>query len=220
VAPAAGRAEQALRADSFVVIAYWGRRVSRLKRTAFGGHRMLHADTASMLGESLVEYLITAESCVGFVKDASWGQNQLGGCLGYPAAALLFCIADTIGSFHRGDAGFQVEVDGATVSIASAQQHLRVLNSAYYGQALSGADLNRLRDNYRNLLVHNAALAPDHFLLKDPANPAPFPHDGAHLCVNVSAFAHISRHAVESFLAKVNAVVPGSVQEAIIKLKT
>lgn len=64
----------------------------------------IRPDTASMLMESLPEYLFVAERCVRYQKDASWGPpHQVGGRLGYPAAVMLFCIVDTIGSFHRRD---------------------------------------------------------------------------------------------------------------------
>jgi hypothetical protein len=59
-----------------------------------------------MLRESLPEYLLVADWCVRYQKDASWGADQVGGRLGYPAAVMLFCIADTIGSFHRADNQF------------------------------------------------------------------------------------------------------------------
>lgn len=181
----------------------------------------IHSDTASMLQESLREYLYVADSCVRFQKDDSWGSGQTGGRLGYPAAVMMFCIADTIGSFHRGDKNFSVAVDGKLVTIQrQGFQHFYVLNSEYYGQSLSEAAINRLYANYRDLLVHNASLAPEHFLISNLSLPAAFAVVNGRLVVNIDGFLRISSGAVKLFLERVPTVVPGSSQEANIQKKT
>ena len=175
----------------------------------------IHPDTSNLLRESLPEFLQTAEHCIAFRKgSAEWGPEQAGGCFGYPGASLLFAIADTIGSFHRGRADFEVQVDGRPKRITSKGfQHLRVFNSGFYGLNLSGRVIRDLYSKYRNLLVHNASLAPEHFLFLGAEDDEPFPLDGDRVMVNVAGFLRISRGAVEDFLAHVDDIVPGSRQE-------
>jgi hypothetical protein len=126
-------------------------------------------DLKSLLRESVHEYLFVADYCVQFQKDSAWPQREVGGCLGYPAAVMLFSIVDTIGSFHQGDAGLNLVIDGKSRDIRNEGfQHFFILNSDYYGQSLEEAAIKKLYDNFRNLLVHNASLAPSNFLIKDP----------------------------------------------------
>src|SRR6267142_1660006 len=115
----------------------------------------IHPDLKSLLRESVREYLEVAEYCVSYRKDARWGTAQVGGCLGYPGAVMLFSIVDTIGSFHRGSTGISVVVDGKAVEIRKKGfQHFFILNSDYYGQHLDERTIKRLYNNFRNLLMH------------------------------------------------------------------
>ena len=180
----------------------------------------IHPDTASMLQESLREYLRVADWCVSYQKDESWGPEQVGGRLGYPAAVMMFCIADTIGSFHRGDRTFTVPVDGRSVTICrQGFQHFYVLNGEYYGESLSEAAIKRLYANFRDLLVHNAALAPEHVLVSAPHCGAAFPVIDGRQLVNIDGFLAITKSAVKHFLARVRTVVPGSPEEGNIRKK-
>ena len=79
----------------------------------------IHASTTSLLRESLPEFLEAARYCVEFSKNAGWGHGQGGGCLGYPAAALLFSIADSIGSYSS---GLAVSIDGKSTKIDSEKE--------------------------------------------------------------------------------------------------
>jgi len=100
----------------------------------------IHPDLKSLIRESLPEYLFVAEYCFRFRKDASWPQDQVGGCLGYPAAGILFSIVDTIGSFDRGS-DLTFVVDDTVHQIKSdGFQHFFVLNSVYYSQTLDEAE--------------------------------------------------------------------------------
>ncbi len=182
---------------------------------------MIHPDTISMLQESLPEYIRVAEWCVHFEKDALWGPGQAGGRLGFPAALILFSIVDAIGSFHRGNQDFTVLLDGHSASIRrQGFQHFYVLNSEYYGLGLSKAMIERLYANFRDLLVHNAALAPEHFLISLPDVAEAFleSHDGR-LLVNINGFLGITESAVRLFLKQLPTIVPGSEQESNINKK-
>ena len=62
----------------------------------------VHKIPSSMLKESLPETLKAATFCSEYRKtDDTWGDYKTGGCLGYPAAILLFSIIDSIGSYFR-----------------------------------------------------------------------------------------------------------------------
>lgn len=177
----------------------------------------IHPDTASMLQESLREYHLAAQWCVQFQKDTSWGIGQVGGRLGYPAAVMMFCIADAIGSFHRANKSFSALVDGKTVMIRQKGfQHFYVLNSDYYQQSLSGVAIKRLYENFRNLLVHNAALASEHILISLPKLPEAFPTMDGRQLVNIDGFLRISGVALDLFLKRLPTVVPGSSQDETI----
>jgi len=96
---------------------------------------------------------------------------------------------------------------------------LFIFNSEFYGLGLSEATIKKLYDNYRCLLLHNAALAQNHFLFLGESGGPPFVTDHFGVHVNVEAFLRVTRNAVPAFLKKVDQVVPGSNQERIIGLK-
>jgi hypothetical protein len=177
----------------------------------------IHDSTASMLKESLREYLHVAEFCITYRKDIAWGRNQVGGCLGYPGTALMFCILDTIGSYYRGRKDFFVEIDGKKRTITNdSYHHFFMLNSEYYKQQLGEVTIKKLYENYRNLLLHNAALAIDHILFMGESNALPFPVHDNRPHVNVTAFLQISKDAVALFLQRIDEVVHKSDQVRII----
>ena len=177
----------------------------------------IHPDLKSLILESLPEYLHVAEYCVKFRKDSAWGREQAGGCLGYPAAVMLFSIVDTIGSFYRGRTDLSIAISGKSVHIrGDGFQHFFVLNSEFYGQNLDKPTIVRLYGDFRSLLVHNASLAPSSFLVNDPTVSTAFPVVGAKYLVNVPAFLDISREAVRLFLSRVDEVILRSEQAANI----
>jgi hypothetical protein len=180
----------------------------------------IHDTIASMLKESLREYLHVAEFCITYRKDIAWGSNQVGGCLGWPGTALMFCILDTIGSYYRDRKDFFVKIDGKNRTIKNdSYHHFFMLNSEYYKQQLGEVTIKKLYENYRNLLLHNAALAMDHFLFIGDSNAPPFPVQDNRPHVNVTAFLQISKEAVALFLQRIDEVVNKSDQVRIIKLK-
>jgi hypothetical protein len=61
----------------------------------------IHPTSASMLKESLPEFLEVANYCADHRKtEEKWGEFKKGGCLGYPGAVILFSIIDSIGSYY------------------------------------------------------------------------------------------------------------------------
>ncbi len=169
----------------------------------------IHNTTHSLIREALTEYLAIAEHCISTGKPT-------GGCYGFPTALLLFSIVDTIGSFHRGNNSFSIVVDQKPRIIKAAGfQHYFILNSEYYGQTLTEKDIQRIYDYYRSLLVHNAALAPDHFLdIGLPTDPPFAKRPGSNHIdyVNLRPFLDISHGGVSRFLKEAPTLVPVSNQ--------
>ena len=127
----------------------------------------IHNSTHSLIEEAITEYLTIANYCLMTAKPT-------GGCYGFPTALLLFSIVDAIGSFYRGNGSFIIKVDGKNETIKNADQHYFILNSDYYSQNLSEKNIKKLYEYYRCLLVHNAALAPGHFLSIGKLTDVPF----------------------------------------------
>ena len=96
-----------------------------------------------------IENLLVSRYCIEYRKTPLlWGGRS--GCYGYPAAILLFIIADTIGSYILG---------------GNNEHHFEILNDhRYYDLKLSKHEINEIYRNYRSLLVHNGALPIDRLL--------------------------------------------------------
>jgi len=159
----------------------------------------VHPDIKSLLRESLPQYLKVAECCVS---------RQFG----YPAAILLFSIIDTIGSYYRNNTNFTIIIDGKSRQIKKdGIQHFYVLNSDYYGLNITEKQIKKIYDNIRSLLVHNASLAPGHFLISTPGVD-PFPINNTNQCINLDALLELSKKAVTSFIKNIDYIVPQSKQ--------
>lgn len=174
----------------------------------------LHDSLISLLKDSLPEFLQAAAYCIN-------PREQHGGLLGCPAAALMFSIADSLGSYHRGRLGFTVNVDGKETPINNdGFQHYFIFNSDYYGLALSEATIRRLYNSYRCPLLHNSAMVFDgSALFLGDRDSVPFVLDQQLLHVNLPAFLRVTERAVQTFIDRVDNIVPGSDQERIIHRK-
>jgi hypothetical protein len=178
----------------------------------------MHNSIPSMLEESLKEYIFVAECCVNFKKDDSWGENQTGGCLGYPAALIMLSIIDAIGSY----ANIKVNIDGKEKNIKAGNitSHFYILNSKYYGQDLSEVQINKIKGFFRDTLSHNAVLAPETILIIDKSEKRAFFDKCGNFFINVSALLELNKLAVNNFINESHSIVTGSNQERCIKNKT
>jgi hypothetical protein len=170
----------------------------------------LHDSLASMLHEALPEFIEVARVAMTTRKPA-------GGFYGYPAATLLLCVADAIGSYYRGNRSFTMPVDGADRFIDSeGYRHLFILNSTLYGQTLAEREIRAIYEAFRNPLAHNACLAPGVLLnAGNVGDPVFYPDPdsaGQIECVNVTGFLAISEQAVQGFLVTVSDVIANSHQ--------
>jgi hypothetical protein len=174
----------------------------------------LHESLPPLLKDALCEFLIATEFCLKYRKPD-------GGSLGFPAAALMFSIADSLGSYHRQRPEFTVNVDGKKTAISGNNfQHYYIFNSSYYGLNLSKSTIRSLYEKYRCLLLHNTAMPLDGCLLfENVHSDHPFLIEGPLLHVNVSAFFRVTQNAVRTFISQIDEVVPGSDQEQNINRK-
>jgi len=156
-----------------------------------------------MLKESLTEMIQVAEYCVNYQKNPKdWGNE---GCYGYPAAILLFAIADSIGSYVIG---------GKT-----NRDHFNIFNQKdYYNLNLDKKSIDIIYKRYRCLLTHNAVLATNAFLdIGDDSSPVFSIRDNI-CCIYLKPFLQITKMALEKFLRDVESIVENSKQlEKILK---
>lgn len=149
-----------------------------------------------MLRESLTEMFLVAKDCINFRKDPSvWGSS---GCYGYPAAVLLFSIADSIGSYVLG---------GRT------RNHFNILNhSDYYNLNLDDRDIKIIYTSYRCMLTHNAVMAPNVVLDIGQSNSPVFDVLNGVPKINLVPFLEITRNSLIRFLENIETVVGNSQQ--------
>lgn len=180
-----------------------------------------HTSIESMLKESLREKIEVAEYCVNYRKDASWGMEQTGGCLGYIAAEMLFSIADSIGGFFRGNNEYKFNVDDKEKTIKGPDYtNLYILNSEYYDyQDLPDKFIKELYNSFRSPLIHNTLLVPERFLVIGENESYCFKIVQGKPFVFLVPFLKISREAYNKFIKNVDSIVPGSLQEKNFKLK-
>ena len=149
-----------------------------------------------MLRESLVEMYLVAKDCINFRKDLNvWGSN---GCYGYPAAILLFSIADSIGSYVLG---------------RTTREHFNILNhNDYYNLNLDTGDIEIIYKSYRCLLTHNAVMAPDTVLDIGQIGDAVFEVVNGVPKVNLTPFLEITRSSLIKFFEGIETIVGNSQQ--------
>lgn len=168
--------------------------------------------------EALNEMLEAVEYCISYRKKdhEKWADSTFPGCLGIPAAILLFSIADAIGSYHRDrNKSFVVEIDGAPQALDNKAKHLYILNSKFYGyQRLSSNELDVLYKNYRSILTHNLGLPSSHILILDPTgNKLIEKKQGAqndNWVLNLNVFFDLTKKAAEMFLSESKKIIENS----------
>jgi hypothetical protein len=160
----------------------------------------VHDDEVEMAKRALPEYLTMAKAGV-----------EVGG-LGFPTATLLFAIVDIIGSYHRGNAAFTVKIDRHDVGIPGVNEHLRILNSKYFGDSngfeLTGAQINRLYSLVRSRVTHNALVGEGCVLAEGaPPRPAIQEVDGI-IWVYLPELWNRVNEAVGKFAVVADAIIP------------
>jgi len=115
--------------------------------------------------ESLNENIHTIKYCLSFDKSSSlWNGSSKVGCLGIPAAILIFSLIDAIGSYYK-DGTVEFSIDGKYEKITKPSQHFYVLNDQiYFKNQFEMNTINDLYSAYRSKLTHNNVLPLNNFL--------------------------------------------------------
>ena len=117
----------------------------------------VHNDFSTMAVECVDEYLQTAANCLKSKKPD-------GGCFGYPATLLLFCVINILGVFLRGET---VTIEGRDQKITRGEP-FRVLNHPIFGLNLTSKQIKILEQSYRNALAHEGIIEWGAFLIQTP----------------------------------------------------
>ena len=120
----------------------------------------VHRQLWSLAEEAIDEYLEAVKQCLDFRKPD-------GGCLGYPATRLLFCILDAFGAYLSGD---DVIIEGTRQKI-SRTHPFRVLNHSVLAFGLTHGQIRTLEDSCRNALAHEGLIRPGISLISQRAGP-------------------------------------------------
>ncbi len=129
---------------------------------------VIHREPATLSVKVLEEYLTTAELCLK-------QQKSDGGCLGYSAILLLFCVVDALGGY----------LALAGRSDLTKGEPFLVLNEPCFGLSLTKGQAKQLEWWYRNGLAHNAALPPGTCLSGEEGEPFDFAAQGDPVNVRV-----------------------------------
>lgn len=167
--------------------------------------------------EALKEMIEAVEHCISYRKKdyEQWTDSTFPGCLGIPAAILLFSIADAIGSYHRDNSEFVVSVDGKNQTIKK-NKHFDILNSKFYGfQELSRIELNALYENYRCILTHNLGLPGSSILILDSRGSKliekkRIEQNDHGWVLNLNVFFNLTKKAVDMFLPESEKIIKNS----------
>lgn len=184
-----------------------------------------HPTSASMLKESLPEFLEVAKYCADYIKtDEKWGNFKTGGCLGYPGAVILFSIIDSIGSYYRKNREFKITVDSKETFITGeGNEHFKILNSKYFNQNLPMDFIKKLYVEFRNRLTHNNVLGKDVLMIPNNEsvnlgliNNAFFTlnHEDGKIeyGLSIKELTDLCEKAITEFIKDIDIVVPNSRQ--------
>lgn len=170
----------------------------------------LHKKVDEHVIENLKEFLKLAEIGLSTRKaDLDGDMVKDEGCLGSPAAVLLFSIIDAIGSYHRGDRDLKVTNHRRPYIDDDGRVHFFVLNSHYFGQNLTGQEVQYLYSQYRSDLIHNAAVNAG-VLIYNKDERELFPVRNGARIVNLYALFHATRAALDAFIDASRTVIAGS----------
>ena len=142
----------------------------------------IHTEPAGLSVEVIDEYLKASELCLNFRKSD-------GGCLGYPATLLLFCVVNAIGGYLALDKQSRIPKG----------EPFLVLNHSCFGMALTPVQIKRLELWCRNALAHNAVLAPGTCLSGEDGKPLDFAANGDPIKVRVFALNRLVAQAWQRF---------------------
>jgi hypothetical protein len=142
----------------------------------------IHQKPAGLSVEAIDEYVRASQLCLDFRK-------RDGGCLGYPATLLLFCVVEAIGRYLALD----------KLNKIRKGEPFFVLNHLCFGLTLTPDQIKRLEWWYRNGLAHNAALPTGTGLTGEDGPPFDFAANGDPVKIRVFSFHRLVKQAWEAF---------------------
>lgn len=119
----------------------------------------IHHQVRDLNIEAVEEYFQAISDCLSAKKSD-------GGCLGYPAALLLFSVVNALGESLTGD---PITPAGRHKKIGKAP--FFVFNHQCFGLSLSEQEVKILTEYARNPLVHNALISPPIFFVASDELP-------------------------------------------------
>jgi hypothetical protein len=154
----------------------------------------IHREAAGVPIEAIDEYISASALCLSFRKGD-------GGCLGYPATLLLFCVVDAIGGYLALDKRNKIPKG----------EPFFVLKHPHFGLDLKVKQIKHLESWFRNGLAHNAVLPPGTCLSGEGGNAFEFAGNGDPVKIRVFSFHRLVSDAWKRFDR--NLIVPASVLE-------
>lgn len=142
----------------------------------------IHREPAGIPIEAIDEYIRASELSLSFKKAD-------GGCLGYPATLLLFCVIDALGRYLALDKNNKIPKG----------EPFYALKSPCFGLSLTTDQIKRLEWWYRNGLAHNSALPPGACLTGEEGAPFDFAPNGEPVKVRVFALHRMVKQAWDRF---------------------
>jgi len=165
-----------------------------------------------ILKESLPEIIKAAKYCIEYRKNN-------GGCLGYPAAILLFTIVDSIGSyFYKNKEIENITKKKEDYINSDSWEHFKILKTNYFNQNLSPKNIKDIYYNFRCKLSHNTVLGKDSRMIIDNTAGNIFTFkkksDGEEeIIISINKLFKLCEEAVNKFLKKVDIIVSHSEQK-------
>ena len=174
-------------------------------------------ETNEMCIEALEEMLIAIDFCLGYQKKndpLKWSVNINDierGVLGLPAAALMFCIVDTIGSMYI-DKVLEFNVDGTKkkekkINEKRIRSFFWILNSDYFNLNLSEDDISTIY-NLRSRLLHNSYILKKTILSLDSGKPFIEKRGDEVFFIHLISFLDACRSAVSKFKERISDLEP------------
>jgi len=142
----------------------------------------IHQEPAGLSIEAIDEYLSASELCLNSRKGD-------GGCLGYPATVLLFCVVNAIGGYLALNKRNKIPKG----------EPFFVFNHVCFGLTLTQKQIKRLEWWYRNGLAHNAVLPPGTCLSAEAGEAFDFAANGDPIKIRVFPFHELVKRAWEKF---------------------
>ncbi len=136
----------------------------------------IHENQWTMAIAVIDEYLRTSQLCLEETKPD-------GGCLGYSATLLLFCVVNAMGTYLGGDG---IVIENKEQQITKGEP-FRIFNHPLFGLDLTQQEIKQLERSYRNALVHSATIEAGAMLFALDGE-VPFEFISGHVWIRLCSF--------------------------------